>query len=154
MTSHRIQELVKKMERNKSLVLRTFANVQPGGWGKAVHENPGAWTLRDLLAHFVSSERMLLKLSKDIAAGGPGAPEGFHYDEFNRKEQELYRSQSPEELLRLFGEARDSTLQWMGNLVEGLLDRKGRHPALGEATLEDVLSAIHGHILLHIRELP
>ncbi|OGO08769.1 MAG: hypothetical protein A3K46_03305 [Chloroflexi bacterium RBG_13_60_9] len=154
MTSQRIQELFKRLERNKSLVLRTFANVQPDGWGKAVHGKPGAWTLRDLLAHFVSSERMLLKLSKDIAGGGPGAPEGFNYDEFNRKEQETYRAHEPEELVRLFGEARDSTLEWMGSLVEGSLDRKGRHPALGEVTLEAVLSTIHGHILLHIRELP
>jgi hypothetical protein len=42
----------------------------------------------------------------------------------------------------------------MNGLVEGLLDRKGHHPALGEVTLEDVLSTIHGHILLHLRELP
>ncbi|MBN2085711.1 MAG: DinB family protein [Anaerolineales bacterium] len=154
MTSQRIQELFKKMERNKSLVLRTFANVQPEGWDQAVHEKPGAWTLRDLLAHFVSSERMLLKLSKDISGGGRGAPQGFDYDAFNIKEQELYRAYAPEELLRLFGEARDSTLAWIGSLVEGALDRKGNHPALGEVTLEDILSTIHGHILLHIRELP
>lgn len=54
----------------------------------------------------------------------------------------------------MFGEARDSTLEWINNLVEGLLDRKGNHPALGEVTLEQMLSAIHGHILLHMRELP
>ncbi len=154
MTSHRIQELFRKLERNKSLVLRTFANVQPGGWGTAVSDKPGSWTLRELLAHFVSSERMLLKLSKDVAGGGRGAPLGFDYDAFNKEEQEAYQSYKPEELLRMFGEARDSTLAWMGGLVEGALDRKGNHPALGEVTLEDLLSAIHGHILLHIRELP
>jgi DinB superfamily len=144
MTSHRIQELSRKLDRNKSLVLRTFANVRPDGWGTAVHEKPGSWTLRELLAHFVSSERMLLTLSKDVAGGGRGAPQGFDYDAFNK----------PEELLRMFGEARDSTLEWMGSLVEGSLDRKGNHPTLGEVTLEDLLSAVHGHILLHIRELP
>ena len=153
MTSHRLQELIRKLERNKSLVLRTFANVQPEGWGTAAHEKPGSWTLRELLAHFVSSERMLLTLSKDIAGGGQGAPPGFDYDAFNEQEQEAFRSDEPEELLRMFGEARDSTLMWMGSLVEGALDRKGNHPALGEVTLEQILSTIHGHILLHIREL-
>ncbi len=153
MTSNRIQELFRKLERNKSLVLRTFANVQPGGWETAVHDKPGAWTLRELLAHFVSSERMLLKLSKDVAGGGRGAPPGFDYDKFNKDEQETFRSYKPQELLKLFGEARDATLAWMGGLVEGALDRKGNHPTLGEVTLEDLLSAIHGHILLHIREL-
>jgi hypothetical protein len=154
MTSHRIQDLVKKLERNKALVLRTFAKVQPDGWSRPVNAKPAAWTLRDLLAHFVSSERMLLKLSMEIAGGGPGAPEGFDYDAFNGEEQEKYRSHSPENLLRMFGEARDSTLEWVSSLVEGVLDRKGSHPALGEVTLEENLSAIHGHILLHMRELP
>ncbi len=154
MTSNRIQELFRKLERNKSLVLKTFANVPPDGWETAALEKPGSWTLRELLAHFVSSERMLLKLSKDVAGGGRGAPPGFDYDAFNRKEQVAFRSYEPGELLRMFGEARDSTLVWMGSLVEGALDRKGNHPALGEVTLEEVISAIHGHILLHIRELP
>ncbi|MGB7537168.1 MAG: DinB family protein, partial [Anaerolineales bacterium] len=94
------------------------------------------------------------KLSKDVAGGGRGAPEGFNYDSFNQGEQEKYQSRTPEELLRMFGAARDSTLDWINNLVEGLLDRKGNHPALGEVTLEQMLSAIHGHILLHMRELP
>jgi hypothetical protein len=154
MTSHRIQELFRKLERNKSLVLRTFANVQPEGWETAVYAKPGSWTLRELLAHFVSSERMLLKLSKDVAGGGRGAPTGFDYDAFNRKEQEAFRLHKPEELLKLFCEAREATIEWMSGLMEGALDRKGNHPTLGEVTLEDLLSAIHGHILLHIRELP
>jgi hypothetical protein len=154
MTSYRILDLQKKLERNKTLVLRTFSKVPSDGWDKPVYTKPATWTLRDLLAHFVSSEHTLLKLSKDVAGGGRGAPEGFNYDSFNQEEQEKYRSQTPEELLRMFGEARDSTLEWINSLVEGLLDRKGNHPALGEVTLEQMLSAIHGHILLHMRELP
>jgi hypothetical protein len=110
MTSYRIQDLHKKLERNKALVLRTFGKIQGDGWNQAVHEKPVVWTHRDLLAHFVSSERMLLKLSKDIAGGGRGAPEGFDYDAFNREEQETFRSYTPEALLQMFGEARDSTL--------------------------------------------
>jgi hypothetical protein len=117
MTSHRLQELCRKLERNKSLVLRTFGNVQPEGWGTAVHEKPGSWTLRELLAHFVSSERMLLTLSQDVAGGGRGAPPGFDYDAFNKEEQETFRQYKPQELLKLFVEARDATLVWMGGLV-------------------------------------
>jgi hypothetical protein len=154
MTSYRIQDLQRKLERNKTLVQRTFAKIQPDGWNQSVYEKPARWTLRDLMAHFVSSEAMLLDLSRDVAGGGRGAPEGFDYEAFNREEQERYRSRTPDELMRMFAEARDATLAWTGSLVEGTLDRKGRHPALGEVTVEGILSAIHGHILLHMRELP
>jgi hypothetical protein len=154
MTSYRIQELQRKLERNKTLVQRTFTKVQPDGWNQTVYEKPALWTLRDLLAHFVSSEEMLLRLSQDVAGGGRGAPEGFDYDAFNREEVVKHCSRTPEELLRMFGEAREATLAWTGSLTEGALDRKGLHPALGEVTVEEILSAIHGHILLHMRELP
>ena len=118
-----------------------------------MYEDPIAWTLRDLLAHFVSAEKELRRLAENIAAGGMGAPDGFNYNEFNRTEQEAHRSYGPEELLRMFLQSRDSTLGWMSNLTEEQLNRKGRHPALGEITLESVLAAIHGHILMHLRDL-
>ena len=153
MTSSRIQDHQKRLERNRSLVLKTFSNVRPGGWSKTVYEEPTPWTLRDLLAHFVSAERALRELAENIAAGGEGAPEGFDYNAFNRREQNVYRAYSPEELLRMFSESRDSLLEWSGTLTAEQLDRKGRHPAWGEVTLSDVLSAVHGHTLLHIRDL-
>jgi hypothetical protein len=153
MTASRIQDLKKKLERNKARVLAAFVNQPDENWEKPVYEKPARWTARDLLAHFVSSERMLLTLSKDIAAGGKGAPEGFDYDEFNRKEQEAYRSHTPTDLLQQFIQSRDSTLEWMNGLSEAQLDRKGLHPALGEVTLEETLAAMHGHILLHLREM-
>jgi hypothetical protein len=153
MTSPRIQALKNKLERNKIRVLAAFVNLPDDGWEKAVYENPDPWTMRDLLAHFVSAERMLLTLAKDIAAGGKGAPADFNYDEFNRTEREVYRSHAPAELLQMFIQSRDSTLEWMNGLNEEQLDRKGLHPALGEVTLEDLLAAVHGHILLHLREL-
>ena len=149
----RIQELKNKLERNKVRVLAAFVNLPDDGWDKRVYANSAPWTLRDLLAHFVSAERMLLKLSKDVAAGGKGAPEGFDYDAFNRKEQEAYRSHAPADLLQMFIQSRGSTLEWINGLSEEQLDRKGLHPALGEVTLEDLLAAVHGHILLHLREI-
>ncbi len=153
MTTPRIQALKNKLERNKIRVLAAFVNLPDDGWDKAVYENPAPWTMRDLLAHFVSAEQMLLKLAKDIAAGGNGAPADFNYDEFNRTEQETFRSHTPGDLLQMFIQSRDSTLEWMKRLNEEQLDRKGLHPALGEVTLEDLLAAVHGHILLHLREI-
>ncbi len=154
MATLRIEELHRKLDRGKALVVRTFSKLQAGDWEKPASGSAGSWTLRELLAHFASAEATLLGLCKDVAGGGRGAPENFNYDEFNRNEQEAMRGQSPEELLRLFGRSRDSLLEWILGLSEDQLDRKGRHPALGEVTLEDMLSAVHGHVLLHLRELP
>jgi len=49
--------------------------------------------------------------------------------------------------------ARGRTLNWVRTLSEGQLDLLGRHPALGQVTLETMITAIYGHQLLHMRDL-
>jgi hypothetical protein len=153
MASRRISDLQRRLERNKLRVLGVFGKFQPPDWDKSVYEKPAVWTARDLLAHFVSAEKELLVLAQNLAAGGKGAPEGFDYNGFNRTEQEKYRSTKPEELIGMFAESRDKTTAWAAGLTDGQLDNKGRHPAMGEVTLEAVLEAVCGHVLLHLREL-
>jgi hypothetical protein len=153
MTSERILDLTRKLERNKKLVHDAFGSLPAEGWNRKVYENPTVWTVKDLLAHFVSTERTLLDLAKNIAAGGRGAPEGFDRDEYNRREQAAYRLRPPQELLDLFFESRGLTLQWINTLSDEKLDLTGWHPGLGEATLETIMTGIHGHILLHLKDL-
>jgi hypothetical protein len=47
----------------------------------------------------------------------------------------------------------ERTLAWLGTIDESALDHIGRHPALGEVSLENMLVAIYGHQLLHMRDL-
>jgi len=101
----------------------------------------------------VSAEERLLELAKDVASGGEGAPVGFDYDAFNAEEQKRLKNKSPEELLRALDEARRATLEWVQNLEDGQLDRVGRHPALGEVSLEVMITAMYGHQLLHMRDV-
>jgi hypothetical protein len=153
MASQRITDLLRRLERNKSRVLGTYGKIPASDWNKVVYEKPAVWTARDLLAHFVSAEKELRILAQNIAAGGKGAPEGFDYNEFNRMEQEKYRAFRPEDLLKLFADSREKTRKWVSGLMDDQLDNKGRHPAMGEVTLEAVLEAVCGHTLLHIKEL-
>jgi len=49
--------------------------------------------------------------------------------------------------------ARGRTVDWVRTLSDGQLDLPGRHPALGQITLETMITAIYGHQLLHMRDL-
>lgn len=153
MASERIRNLQRKLARNRNLVERSFAGIDDGGWNRTVYETPRMWTVRDVLAHLVSAEQALCGLAESIAAGGRGAPDDFDYNEFNRTEQETYRSYAPQELLGMFRTARDRTVEWTGGLQAGQLERTGNHPAWGDLSVEGVLTAIHGHTLMHLKEL-
>jgi hypothetical protein len=153
MASERILEIKRRLERGKARLESLYGSVPPDGWERTVYEKPAVWTARDLLAHFVSVERSMLDLAKNLAKGGKGAPEGFDYDEYNRREQESYRKRSPQELMELFVESRNLTLKWLDGVTDEQLDRTGRHPGLGDVSLESVLASLHGHMLLHWKDL-
>jgi hypothetical protein len=94
-----------------------------------------------------------LQIAQDVAAGGLGAPPGFDLDAFNAEEQRRLTDKSPEELLSALARVRQVTLGWVRTLEDSQLDRLGRHPALGEVTLEVMITAMYGHQLLHMRDL-
>ena len=153
MSTPRVESLVAKLEKGRSKTQQALSSLTPDQWARIVYEEPGAWSVRDLAAHFVSAEERLLELAKDVASGGEGAPVGFDYDAFNAEEQKRLKNKSPEELLLALDEARRATLEWVRTLEDDQLDRVGRHPALGEVTLETMITAIYGHQLLHMRDL-
>ncbi|MDH7490515.1 MAG: DinB family protein [Anaerolineae bacterium] len=153
MTTPRVESLLAKLEKGHRKTLEIFAALNPAQWAQVVYDTPHVWRARELLAHFVSSEEALLKVAQDVAAGGPGAPPDFDYDAFNAQEQERLKGHSPEELLAALDRARRATLDWVRTLDDATLDRVGRHPALGDVTLETMITAIYGHQLLHMQDL-
>ena len=153
MSETRLQELLTKLERGQRKTSEMMRKLTPGEWNQVVYDEPSPWSPRNLLAHFLSSERELLRLCQDVAGDGPGAPEGFDYNSFNAEEQTHHQYLLPEQLLEQLEAARAQTLGWLRTVEESQLDRIGRHPALGEVSLETMILAIYGHVLMHMRDL-
>jgi len=153
MPETRLQALLTKLERGQRKTHETLGRLTPAQWELAIYTEPSPWTPRNLAAHFLSAEVHLLRLCEDVAGGGPGAPPGFDYDAYNAEEQVRYQALGPAELLSQLEAARQRTLAWAHTIGEAQLDLVGRHPALGEVSLEVMILAIYGHQLLHMREL-
>jgi hypothetical protein len=151
--SQRTDKLLTRLRRGIEKSQEIFESLDPENWNVTLYEEPYPWSVRDLLAHFVSAEAGLLRLAQDVAAGGPGAPEGFDYYAFNASEQQRLANVPRERLLAELIAAREATIRWVEQLGDSALDRTGRHPALGEITVEAFINAIYGHQLMHMRDL-
>jgi len=149
----RTDDLVARLDKGARKTDEFFARLTEEQSGRVIYAEPGVWTVRDVLAHFLSAEVALLRLAQDIVAGGPGAPPAFDYDAFNMQEHARLAGLSPEALRSALTAARAATLAWLSNLTDQDLDRVGRHPALGEINLEMFVNAMYGHQLMHIRDL-
>ena len=151
--SERLNELVSRLRKGAIKTGEILGSLTDDQWNIVLYKEPCLWTVRDLLAHFLSSEVGLLGIIQDIASGGSGAPEGFDYNEFNAREQGRLAGLPPRQLLADLVAAREATIKWMAGLNEADLDRVGHHPALGQINLETFVNAIYGHQLMHMRDL-
>jgi hypothetical protein len=152
MINPRVEELAARLEKGRVKTLEIFNKLTPSQWQVSLYHRPN-WRVRQLLAHFVSAEIHLLTLVKSVAGGGPGSPEDFEIDKFNAREKKRLEGIPPLELLSMLDQARKGTIAWVRSLSEADLDKVGRHPALGEVTVETMILAIYGHQLAHMREL-
>jgi len=153
MSETRLQGLIARLERGQRKTTEAFRGLSPTQWERPIYDDPATWTPRNLLVHFLSSERELRRLCENVADGGPGAPEGFDFDAFNAGQQPLFLDLRPDQLIDQLEAARTQTLEWLRALEDSQLDRVGRHPALGQISLENMILAIYGHQLIHMRDL-
>jgi hypothetical protein len=149
----RVDNLAARLQKGIDQILRTLHGLSDEQWQWVIYEEPTPWRVRDMVAHLFSSEEGLPRIAQDVASGGPGAPQEFDYDIYNAEEQARLEGIPPQELLAGLSDAREATIAWVSALDEAVLDRTGHHPALGEVTVETLINAIHGHQLMHMRDL-
>jgi hypothetical protein len=116
--------------------------------GERVYTEGATWTIRNVLAHFVTSERGLLKLFEQIRQGSTGAPDDFSIDRYNAAMQERTKESTPQELLEQYKSIRAESIIWTSGLSESDLEKRGRHPFLGVTTIREMVKMLYIHNLL------
>lgn len=144
--------LAERLQTEGAKSLEIFRALRPEQWEITVYTDGSAWTIRQLLAHFVTAEDGFLALIDDIVAGGPGSPEGFDIDHFNEREVSAVGDAHPEHLMRQYERVRKATIEKVSQLQAEDLARIGRHPYLGVATLADIIKLIYRHNQIHQRD--
>ena len=140
-----------KSEGDKTIVF--FNSLKDENWEITVYTEGSEWTVRNVLAHFVSAEQGFIRLFKDILAGGKGAADDFDIDRYNAKQQELIKDASRQELVKFFQAGRFEMISLVGSLSIEDLQREGRHPFLGLTTLAEMIKMVYRHNQIHHRDL-
>ena len=130
-----------------------FAALTGDQWQQVVYTEGAEWKVRDMLAHFVSVEKSILKLFENIREGGMGANEDFSVGRFNAEQVSKLAEISPPDLLAQYQEARAKMIAWVSGLSESDLQKTGRHPFLGVTTLSEMIKMVYRHNQIHLRDL-
>ena len=138
-------------EGEKSIAF--FQAIEPDLLDQMVYSEGSQWSIRQVLAHFVTAEHSLCRLVENIAAGGSGSPEDFDIDGYNERKVRELENASPVELIEMFRQNRQKTTAVVAGLKPEDLERQGRHPFLGLAPLSEIIKIIYRHNQIHIREI-
>ncbi len=148
-----VNELAEKLKSEGERFVSIFADLSDEQWQKEVYTEDTTWTVRNILAHFVTAERGLLKLFENIRQGGPGAAEDFSIDRYNASMQARTRELTPQELLEQYKTTRAESIAWTLGLSETDLEKQGRHPFLGVTTIREMIKMLFLHNQLHYRDM-
>lgn len=148
-----IAELAEKLKAEGERMAQFFSELSDDQWSNEVYTEGATWSIRNVLSHFVTSERGLIKLFERIRASGEGASDDFSIDRYNAAQQEKTKDLSPAELLEQYKQVRAEAVAWVSGLKDEELDIKGRHPFLGETIIREMIKMLYLHNQLHYRDV-
>ena len=151
--SKRQDQLRRRLTEEGAKMLATFEALPPDERGRTIYTEGAAWTVKDILAHQANTERSIRVLLNDILAGGAGVPQAFSIDRYNTSEVAKMSGLSWEELIEAFRAARADMAEWVLSLADEQLEWRGRHPFLGDASVEDIVQLLYRHNMLHVRDI-
>ncbi|HUG34959.1 MAG TPA: DinB family protein [Anaerolineales bacterium] len=148
-----LNNLAEKLKSEGEKFYSLFAGLADEQWQMEVYTEGETWTIRNVLSHFVTSERGLLKLFERIRTTGEGASEDFSIDRYNTAQQQKTKELPARELLEQYQEVRSNSVAWVSGLTEEELEIKGRHPFLGMTTIREMIKMLYIHNQTHYRDM-
>ena len=148
-----ITELAEKLKSEGEKFITIFEGLTDQQWQVEVYTEGTIWTIRNVLSHFVTSERGLVKLFEQIRQGGAGASEEFSIDRYNASMQARTKDSTPRELVEQYKSARAESVAWVLGLQESELELTGRHPFLGRTVIREMIKMLYLHNQLHYRDM-
>jgi hypothetical protein len=142
-------EAVAVLERTPH-ALRCLLDGIPEGWLDC-DEGPDTFSPHEVIAHLIQGERTdWIDRARRILEHGPDRA----FEPFDRFAHRAFCDRPVHDLLDEFERRRRENLDTLRDLVgEEHLDRRGLHPALGEVTMRQLLSAWVVHDLTHIAQV-
>src|SRR5262245_25047342 len=148
-----LNELAGKLKAEGEKFSSLFAGLTDDQWRAEVYTEGETWTIRNVLAHFVTSERGLIKLFERIRTTGEGSPDDFSIDRYNASQQRRTQDITPQELLEQYKVIRADSIAWTLSLAESDLEKQGRHPFLGMTTIREMIKMLYIHNMTHYRDM-
>lgn len=146
-------QLADALESEGEKTLAFFRNLTPDQFNVQVYSDGPAWTVHNLLAHFVDVEGHISALIRVVVDGGAGVAADFDIDRWNASHTAALSDQDDDSLLAEFARHREATVAMVRTFTDADLEKRGRHPALGLTEVKHMVKLMYIHLLGHQRDI-
>ena len=146
-------DIIQKLETNMAETVAFFRGLTSEDLAMQIYREDTDWTVKQVLAHFVTIERSMQWLFKNILSGGPGSPKDFDIDRFNQTQPRKLDALSLAELISRFEAVRSKTILIVKEMSVQDLDREGWHVFHGHDKLERFVRWAYEHVDLHVADI-
>jgi len=145
--------LAARMQTEGEKTAAFFRELAPDEWWIMVYEGVVSWSVRQILAHFVSTEKGFHDLIENILEGGKGSPDDFDIDRYNARHVAELEFIEKQELIEQFLAKRQKNIALVQGMQPADLERQGRHPFLGVVPLGEIVKLLYRHNQIHLRDV-
>jgi len=142
-------DMMQTLEEGAARTITFFKSLPPADLDRTVYVDDVHWTVRQVLAHFITIEKSMQWLFRNMLTGGPGSPQDFDLERFNRAQPAKLDGLSLNELIERFKAVRGETVAIVSDMADSDFDRVGRHPFHGTDRLERFIRWADEHARLH-----
>src|SRR5258707_13196493 len=143
--SDRKTPILDHLDSSQQKINGVFSRLQPADWERQIQDEDQMWTVRQILAHMVNSQRGQTNLITQISAGQEGASADFDVNRWNKRMVEKSADKAPQELMKEFDAGHIALKQIIAGLNESDLDRRGRDGNLEVMSVEEIARLIGTH---------
>lgn len=112
------------------------------------------WSIKDTLIHIVANEELMTKLLRDIANGTTTAlPADFDNQKYNEETVAAGRAKSMEQIRVELETSFQKLISLLEAITPEMLNRRGTHPAAGDANVKEFYLAMYAHHEMHCRDV-
>lgn len=146
-------EIITELEENLKNSISFFRSLSEAQLSVQVYTDGAKWTVKQVLAHFITIERSMHLLFKDILSGGSGSPDDFDVDRFNLTQTRKLDGLSVRELIEQFKSVREDTIAIVRGMTEQDFNREGMHAFHGHGKLERFIRWAYEHVRIHENDI-
>ena len=145
--------IIAELSQNLKETIHQFQSLTAEELELKIYQDEVQWTIRRVLAHYITIEQSMHKLFRNMLAGGPGSSPDFDLQRFNRTQPAKLDGVAMNILLARFTAVRNETIAMVREMTDSDLDRKGRHVFHGYGTLERFIMWAYEHVRLHQKDV-